>query len=106
MSKFLIRASYTTEGTKGVLKEGGTSRRAAVEKALAGVGGKVDSFYFAFGDADAYVICDVPDTASAIAISLTVNASGFANVSTIPLITAEEVDAAVKKSINYRAPGA
>jgi len=89
-----------------VLKEGGTSRRAAVEKALAGVGGKVDSFYFAFGDADAYVICDVPDTASAIAISLTVNASGFANVSTVPLITAEEVDAAVKKSVNYRAPGA
>jgi uncharacterized protein with GYD domain len=106
MSKFMIRASYTTEGTKGVLKEGGTSRRAAVEKALAGVGGKVDSFYFAFGDADAYVICDVPDTASAIAISLTVNASGFANVSTVPLITAEEVDVAVKKSVNYRAPGA
>jgi uncharacterized protein with GYD domain len=106
MSKFMIRASYTTEGTKGVLKEGGTSRRAAVEKALAGVGGKVDSFYFAFGDADAYVICDVPDTASAIAVSLTVNASGFANVSTVPLITAEEVDAAVKKSVNYRAPGA
>jgi uncharacterized protein with GYD domain len=106
MSKFMIRASYTAEGTKGLLKEGGTSRRAAVEKALAGVGGKIDSFYFAFGDADAYVICDVPDTAAAIAISLAVNASGFVNVSTIPLISAEELDAAVKKSVNYRAPGA
>ena len=105
MSKFLIRASYTAEGTKGVLKEGGTGRRAAVEKVLAGVGGKLDAFYFAFGDADAYVICDVPDSAAAIAISLTVNASGFANVSTIPLITPEEVDGAVKKSVSYRAPG-
>ena len=106
MSKFMIRASYTAEGTKGLLKEGGTSRRAAVEKALAGVGGKVDAFYFAFGDADAYVIFDVPDSSAAIALSMVVNASGVVNVSTIPLITAEEVDAAVKKSISYRAPGA
>ena len=106
MAKFMIKASYTAEGTRGLMKEGGTGRRAAVQKAVEGAGGKLESFYFAYGEHDAYVICDLPDAASAIAISLAVNASGAVRSSTTPLITPEEIDAATKKSAGYRAPGA
>jgi uncharacterized protein with GYD domain len=106
MAKLLIKASYTAEGAKGLLKEGGTGRRAAVQKLIEGVGGKMEAFYFAYGDADAYLIIDAPDATDAIALSLAVNASGVVNLSTTPLITAEEMDAACKKNVNYRAPGA
>jgi uncharacterized protein with GYD domain len=106
MPKFMIKASYASEGVRGLLKEGGTGRRAAVQKVVEGIGGKVEAFYFAYGDADAYVIVDVPDSTTGIAMSLAVNASGAVRVSTIPLITPEEMDAASKKSISYRAPGA
>jgi uncharacterized protein with GYD domain len=105
MAKYLIKASYTVEGIKALVKEGGSSRRAAVEKMVGGLGGKVEAFYYAFGDSDAYVIADVPDATSALAISLAVNASGAVSLSTIPLLTPEDVDAACKKSISYRAPG-
>ena len=106
MAKFLITASYNADGAKGLMKEGGSSRRAAVQKALEGVGGKLEVFYYAFGKDDAYVIVDVPDTASIIAVSLAVNASGVVRVNTTPLVSVEDVDAAVKKPIGYRAPGA
>lgn len=105
MPKFLIEANYVGEGVKGLLKEGGTSRRAAVEKALASVGGKVESFYYAFGDTDAFVTVEVPDNISAAAVALTVAASGAVNLKTTVLMTPEEVDQATKKSPAYRAPG-
>ena len=106
MPKFMVKASYTTEGVRGLLKEGGTGRRAAVQKFIEGLGGKVEAFYYAFGEADAYVIVDVPDAASGIALSLAVNATGAVRVSTIPLILPEDIDVASKKSVTYRAPGA
>jgi uncharacterized protein with GYD domain len=106
MPKFLIKASYTPEGAKGLLKEGGTSRRAAVVKLIEGMGGKVEAFYYAYGESDAYIITDLPDPTSGLAVSLAVNASGAVRLSTIPLITPEEIDAASKKSVAYRAPGA
>ena len=106
MPKFLIKASYATEGIRGLLKEGGTGRRAAVQKFIESVGGKMESFYFAYGESDAYLIVDVPDAATGIAVSLAVNASGVVHISTVPLITPEEMDAASKKSVAYRAPGA
>jgi uncharacterized protein with GYD domain len=106
MSKYMIKASYAADGVRGLIKEGGTGRRSAVQKLIEGIGGKLEAFYFAYGDADAYVIVDVPDAATGIALSLAVNASGAVRVSTIPLITPEEMDAASKKSIPYRAPGA
>ena len=106
MPKFLIEANYVGEGVKGLLKEGGTSRRAAVEKAMASVGGKVESFYYAFGDTDAFVTVEVPDNVSAAAVALTVAASGAVNLKTTVLLTPEEVDQATKKSAAYRAPGA
>jgi uncharacterized protein with GYD domain len=106
MPKFLITASYTPEGAKGLLKEGGSSRRAAVQKLLETVGGKLEAFYFALGHEDAFVIVDVPDNAAVVAVSLAVNASGAVRISTTPLIAPDDLDAASKKSIGYRPPGA
>lgn len=105
MPKYLIEADYTAEGTKGLIKDGGSKRRTAVEAALKGVGGKLEAFYFTFGHRDAIVIADVPDAVSALALSLTVGASGSVVYKTTPLITPEDVDQAVKKTVNYRAPG-
>lgn len=105
MAKFLWKASYTSEGVKGVLKEGGTGRRAAVEKVVEGLGGKVESFYFALGEEDVYVIAELPDTVTATAVSLTVNASGVVALQTVELLTPEQVDEASKKSVDYRPPG-
>jgi uncharacterized protein with GYD domain len=105
MAKYLLKASYTTDGVKGVLKDGGSGRRAAVEQTVRGLGGSLESFYFAFGDTDAYVVVDLPDNATATAISLVVNAAGGAQVTTVPLITPEEADEATKKSVEYRPPG-
>jgi uncharacterized protein with GYD domain len=103
--KYLVQASYVGEGVKGLLKEGGSSRRAAVEKLFGSVGGKVEAFYYAFGDTDLFVIADVPDNVSAAALSLTVNAAGAATTKITVLLTAEEIDAAAKKTVSYRAPG-
>jgi uncharacterized protein with GYD domain len=105
MPKYLVQASYTQEGTKGLLKEGGTKRRAAVEQLVTQLGGKLEGFYFGFGDADAVVIVDVPDNVTAVALSLAVNASGAVTLKTVPLLTPEEVDQATKKTVSYRAPG-
>jgi uncharacterized protein with GYD domain len=105
MAKFMIQASYTADGTKGLLKEGGTGRRAAVTKVVEGLGGKVETFYFAFGDTDAVVICEVPDVVSALALSMAVNASGQVSIKTTPLISPEDLDAASHKAVQYRAPG-
>ena len=106
MAKYLIKATYGAEGAKGLVKEGGTGRRAAVKSVVEGLGGKLETFYFAYGDPDAYVIVDLPDATTGIALSLAVNASGAVHVATVPLITCEEIDAAVKKMPAYRAPGA
>ena len=104
--KFMIQASYTAEGARGLLKDGGSARRAAVQKIVEGAGGTLECFYYAYGPHDVYAVTDLPDTASALALSLAVNASGAVRLSTIPLITPEEIDAASKKSMTYRAPGA
>ena len=105
MPKYLIEASYTQEGVKGLQSAGGSSRRAAVAEAIEGLGGKLESFYFGFGDADAYVTADLPDNESAAAVALTVNAAGGAVTKTIVLLTPEEVDAAAERSVGYRPPG-
>ena len=105
MPKYLFQSNYVGEGVKGLLKEGGSSRRAAVEKAAQSIGGKVEAFYFAFGDVDAYTIVDCPDNATAAALALNVTASGTSVVKTTVLMTPEEVDDAVKKSPSYRPPG-
>ena len=105
MPKFLIEASYTQDGAKGLQGAGGSSRRDAVAKVAESVGGSLESFHFAFGDRDAYVIVDLPDNESAAAVALTVNASGAATTKTVVLLTPDEVDAAAKRSVDYRPPG-
>ncbi len=105
MPKYLIQANYVGEGVKGLLKDGGTGRRAAVEKLFSSVGGKVEAFYYAFGDTDLFVIADVPDNVTAAALSLIVNAAGAATARITVLLTAEEIDAAAKKTPSYRPPG-
>jgi uncharacterized protein with GYD domain len=105
MAKYLIQVHYTADGVKGLLADGGTARRAASEKAIESVGGKMEAFYFALGDVDAYVIADLPDDASVVALELVVNATGRIKSSTVKLITPEDVDKAAKKTVAYRAPG-
>jgi len=106
MPKYLIEASYTADGMKGVLAKGGTARREVVEKLLADLGGTLDSFHFAFGSTDAYVVVDVPDNITAAAIGMTVGASGMVNVKTTVLLTPEEIDRAATVHAAYTPPGA
>ena len=105
MPKYLVQANYVGEGIKGLLKEGGSARRAAVEKLFGSVGGKVEAYYYAFGDTDLFVIADVPDNTTAAALSLIVNAAGAATAKITVLLTSEEMDAATKKTPSYRPPG-
>ncbi|HKW04442.1 MAG TPA: GYD domain-containing protein [Nitrososphaerales archaeon] len=105
MPKYLIQGSYTSEGTRGVLKEGGTGRKEAVEKLVRGLGGRVEAMYFTFGGDDFMIIADVPDSASMVAASFVPRASGTVNVRTTQLISPEEVDEGVRKSVNFRPAG-
>jgi uncharacterized protein with GYD domain len=105
MPKFLFEAMYTAEGAKGVQSGGGSSRRDAVAEMAESLGGKLESFHFAFGERDAYVIVDLPDNESAAAAALAVNAAGVTSVKTVVLLTPEEVDAAAQRSAAYRPPG-
>ena len=106
MSKYLITGSYTTQGVKGVMAEGGSARVAAVRTLIESLGGTLESMYFAFGNDDWYITVDLPSNAAMAAGALTVAATGSTNPRTVVLLTAEEVDAAVKLSPEYRAPGA
>jgi uncharacterized protein with GYD domain len=105
MAKFLVQFNYTGEGVKGVMKEGGSARRTAIEKATQSLGGKLEAFYFAFGEADGFTILDMPDNSSMAAANIAVAMSGLSTTKTTVLLTPEEVDAAVKKAVSYRAPG-
>lgn len=105
MPKYLIEANYVGEGIGGLLKEGGTRRRAAVDELFASMGGTVEAFYFAFGEKDVFIIGDLPDNATAAALALRVNAAGAAACRTTVLMTPEEIDIAVKKTATYRPPG-
>ena len=106
MRKFLAKAKYNADGARALMKEGGSGRVAAVTKATKAIGGKVESFYFAYGGDDAFVIVDVPDEAAALALSLAVNASGSVTLELVPLITPKQMDEAAKVTVKYRAPGA
>jgi uncharacterized protein with GYD domain len=105
MPKYLFEANYLSEGLQGLLKEGGTRRRAAVDQLFASLGGTVEVFYYAFGDKDVFIIGDLPDNASAAALAIKVNAAGVTTLKTTVLMTAQEVDVAVRKTSIYRPPG-
>ncbi len=105
MGKYLIQANYSTEGLKGLAKEGGSARRASLDALVKKHGGKVEAFYYAFGDVDVYSVLELPDNVVASALALAINRSGAVNVKTTVLLTPEEVDQVVKKEVEYRAPG-
>ena len=106
MPKYLVQASYIGDGVQGLRKEGGTALRAVVEKACSSVGGKLDAFYYSFGESDVVTIMDLPDNVTAAGVALLVAASGTIDITTTVLLTPEEVDAAVKVGGDYRPPGA
>jgi len=105
MRTYLWRVSYSAAGTKGLLGEGGTSRRTTVEQLVGGLGGSIVAWFYAFGDDDLYVIANMPDDEAAAAVSLQVAASGAARIQTTVLLTAEQIDEAAKASVSYRSPG-
>ncbi len=105
MPKYLVQASYAGDGVQGLRKEGGSARRAAVEKVCSSVGGTLDAFYYAFGDTDVVSIIDLPDNVTAAGVALLIAASGKVDIKTTILLTPEEVDAAVKVGADYRPPG-
>jgi uncharacterized protein with GYD domain len=105
VAKYLVKASYTAEGARGIQSAGGTSRRDAVAKMAEGLGGSLESFYFGFGETDAYVVLDLPDNRTAAAASIAVNTAGGATSEVVVLLTPEEIDAAGKLSVEYQPPG-
>jgi uncharacterized protein with GYD domain len=106
MPKFLVEVKYSLDGAKGLVAEGGTSRVAASKTLIESLGGTLESFYFAFGEADAYLIVEMPDNVSAAAAALVAKASGGVMSRMVVLLTPGEIDAATNKQGNYRAPGA
>jgi uncharacterized protein with GYD domain len=105
MPKFLFEASYLTEGLKGLVKEGGTGRLAAVDELFKSLGGTMESFYYAFGEDDVFIIGELPDNAAAAALAIKVNSAGVTTLRTFVLLTPHEIDVAVKKTSTYRPPG-
>ena len=105
MPKYLVAGSYTPDGIPGMLQDGGTGRRAKITEMIEKAGGSVEAFYYAIGDTDVYLIIDLPDHESAVAISMAVNASGAVVISSTVLLTPEEMDAAARKTIEYQPPG-
>ena len=105
MPKYLFASKYNSEGMKGVMTEGGSKRREAADQAVRSVGGKLESFYYAFGEDDVCGIVDLPDNTSAAALSGAINSTGTSTIRLTPLMTVEEIDEATKKKASYRAPG-
>ena len=106
MARYLWKVSYTADGAKWLLEEGGSARRTTVQKLFKAMGGKLEAFYFALGEDDAYVIADVPDVTDVAAVNLAVASAGGARIRSVQLLTPAEMDEAAKKSVPYRAPGA
>jgi uncharacterized protein with GYD domain len=103
--RFMIAANYTAEGEKGLLRDGGTARRTSVTKMIEDLGGAVETFDYAFGTDDVFVVCELPDNVTAAAIGLAIGASGLVAIRTIVLLTPEEIDAAAAKHAEYHGPG-
>ncbi len=106
MNRYLFRANYTLEGLQGLMKEGGTGRKKAVETLASSLGGHLVSLDFAFGEDDVYAVCELPDDEAAAAASLRITASGAVTVATIKLLAPEQIDAAIDHELEYRKPGA
>jgi uncharacterized protein with GYD domain len=105
MPKYLLEVNYTLDGVRGVVAKGGSARKAAAQAAAKSLGGKLESFYFAFGGNDVYTVADMPDNTAAASLALAVTAGGGAVVNTVVLLTPDEIDAATKQTVKYSPPG-
>src|SRR4051794_37823943 len=105
MPKYLLQVSYTLDGVRGVIAKGGSARKAAAQAAAKSLGGKLESFYFAFGGTDVFTVADLPDNTAAASLALAVTAGGGAVVNTVPLLTVDDIDDAAAKTVKYSPPG-
>lgn len=105
MAKYLFEATYTPDGLSGLKNAGARSRVNAIEEMCSGVGGKLESFHFAFGDVDVFAICELPDDETAAAVSFTIGAAGAVGLKTVKLLSPEQADNAIARSVGYRPPG-
>jgi uncharacterized protein with GYD domain len=105
MAKYLIQASYSAEGVRGLAMDKASGRKAAVESAVKSVGGTLEAMYYSFGEHDVIVIADLPDASSAASMAFAVSSTGLAHTKTTPLLTVEETDKALGKAISYKGPG-
>jgi uncharacterized protein with GYD domain len=105
MPKYLIQASYSADGLQGVMRDKASGRKAAVQKALKSVGGKLECMYYSFGNHDVVLVADLPDNISAAAVGFSVCSTGLAHTKTTPLLTVEETDKVIQKAVRYKAPG-
>lgn len=105
MPKYLYHGSYTDKGLKGLMKDGGSKRMKITKKAIESLGGKMEAYYFALGGTDFFIILEAPDNVRAITGSMVANASGTVKVSITALVSPEEVDKAVKQTMNWKPPG-
>jgi uncharacterized protein with GYD domain len=105
MPKYLIQASFTADGIKGLKKDKASGRKAAVTKAAEALGGKLDAIYFCWGEHDSVAILDLPDNVSATSLALAISATGLVRTKTTALLTVEEMDKALQKNVAYRGPG-
>lgn len=104
MARYLFIARYNSEGVRGVVANGGSARRAAVQKLAESAGGRMESFDFALGSDDVYTLLELPDNAAAAALAMAVNATGQTSVRTVALLTPEEVDESASRTVNYLPP--
>ena len=106
MPKYMLQASYTVEGLKGLIKDTASGRRDAVQKAMKSLDGKLESMHYCFGKQDVVIIVDLPDNVAAAGFATQASASGLVRITTTPLLTIDEADKALKVKSKYRAPGA
>lgn len=105
MPKYLVQATYSADGRKGLLKEKASGRKAAVVAALKAAGAKLDAFYYTLGPDDVVMIVDAPDNVAIASVSMYAAATGLVSVRTTPLLTVQEVDKAILQPSKYRGPG-
>ena len=106
MAKYLIKASYSPEGIKGVMAKGGSARADAIEKLAKGVGGSVEAVYFTFGSDDILVIVEAPSHEAMAAIAGTVGQTGaISKYETVVLLTPAQIDQAANMTVDYTPPG-
>ncbi len=105
MAKYLVTAKYTAEGIKGVLKTGGTARSKAVGEAIKAMGGSMESFHYAFGADDVFVVVDLPDNPAAAALAMGISSTGLVGIRVVVLLTPAEIDDAAKRQVTYTPPG-